>query len=85
MIGMFAVPLSAYGAGLVRHDTYLQQTALLTAEAVVDSEVLTQAMKATTRRLLPGTSLRTATSRTPGSATIPAPGMWRRAASPPAI
>jgi hypothetical protein len=54
VIGMFAVPLSAYGAGLARHDTYLQQTALLTAEAVVDSEVLTQVMKTTTRRLLPG-------------------------------
>jgi membrane-associated PAP2 superfamily phosphatase len=54
VIGMFAVPLSAYGAGLARHDDYLQQTALLTAEAVVDSEVLTQVTKATTRRLLPG-------------------------------
>jgi len=53
VIGMFAVPLSAYGAGLVRHDARLQQTALLTAEAVVDSEVLTQVTKATTRRLLP--------------------------------
>jgi hypothetical protein len=53
VIGMFAVPLSAYGAGLARHDAYLQQTALLTAEAVVDSEVLTQVMKTATRRLLP--------------------------------
>ena len=54
LIGMFVVPLSAYGAGLARHDAYLQQTALLTAEAVVNSEVLAQVMKATTRRLLPG-------------------------------
>jgi len=54
VIGMFAVPLSAYGAGLVRHDAYLQQTALLAAETAVNSEVLTQVMKTTTRRLLPG-------------------------------
>jgi hypothetical protein len=53
VIGMFAVPLSAYGVGLARHDGYLQQSAPLTAEAMVDSEMLTQVMKATTQRLLP--------------------------------
>jgi hypothetical protein len=51
--GMFAVTLSGYGAGLARHDSYMQQTALLAAEAVIDSEVLTQVMKGTDRRLLP--------------------------------
>jgi membrane-associated phospholipid phosphatase len=53
VIGMFAVPLTAYGVGLVGHDSYLQQTALLSGEAVVDSELLTQVLKGTTRRLLP--------------------------------
>jgi len=53
VIGMIAVPLTAYGVGLVRHDSYLQGTALLTGEAVIDSELLTQVLKATTRRLLP--------------------------------
>ena len=53
VIGMAAVPLSAYAVGLVRHDSYMEQTALLAGEAVVDSEVLTQVLKGTSRRLLP--------------------------------
>jgi len=53
VIGMFAVPLTAYGVGLARHDSYMAQTALLSGEAVIDSELLTQVLKGTTRRLLP--------------------------------
>jgi membrane-associated phospholipid phosphatase len=53
VIGMAAVPLSAYAVGLIRRDSYMQQTALLAGEAVVDSELLTQVLKGSTRRLLP--------------------------------
>jgi membrane-associated phospholipid phosphatase len=47
------VPLSAYGVGLARRDSYAQQTALLSGEAVADAQILTLVMKNVDRRLRP--------------------------------
>jgi PAP2 superfamily len=47
------VPLSLYVAGLIRHDTYAEHTALLAGEAVLDSEIVTTVMKDIDRRLRP--------------------------------
>jgi len=54
--GLFiaAVPISFYIAGLVGKDSYSSNTALLTGEAVVDSELVTIAMKDIARRMTPG-------------------------------
>jgi membrane-associated phospholipid phosphatase len=53
-IGMLVAPLSMYAAGLIRKDDKSKKTALLAAEAVADSEILTTAMKDIDRRLRPG-------------------------------
>src|SRR6202022_2846287 len=42
-----------YGIGLVRKDSYAQETALLSGEAVVDSGILVIVMKDVSRRLRP--------------------------------
>jgi membrane-associated phospholipid phosphatase len=52
-IGTIVAPVSLYAAGLIRKDSKMQHTALLAAEAVADSEVLTTVFKDTTRRVRP--------------------------------
>lgn len=52
-IGIAVVPSAMYGIGLLRHDTYAQETALFAGEAVVDSGVLAVVMKDVSRRLRP--------------------------------
>ncbi len=47
------VPAAIYGIGLVRKDSYAQETALLSGEAVVDSGILAIVMKDVSRRLRP--------------------------------
>jgi membrane-associated phospholipid phosphatase len=47
------VPVAIYSIGLIRKDSYAQQTALFSAEAVVDSGILDIAMKDVSRRLRP--------------------------------
>ena len=47
------VPLSLYGIGLLRKDSYAQNTALLAGEAVADSEILATVLKTADRRLRP--------------------------------
>ena len=48
-----AIPVTEYVAGLVRHDPYMQQTAVYTAEAVIDSEIVATALKEVTYRQRP--------------------------------
>jgi membrane-associated phospholipid phosphatase len=52
-IGMVVAPLSFYAVGLIRKDEKSKKTALLAAEAVVDAEILTTAMKDIDRRTRP--------------------------------
>jgi membrane-associated phospholipid phosphatase len=52
-LGIALVPSAMYGIGLVRKDSYAQQTALLAGEAAFDSGVLAIAMKDVSRRLRP--------------------------------
>ena len=49
-----AVPVTFYLAGLIDHDSYSANTALLAGEAVVDAELVTIAIKDIDRRLTPG-------------------------------
>lgn len=48
-----AIPATEYVAGLVRRDGYMQQTAVYTAEAVIDSEIVAAALKEATYRQRP--------------------------------
>jgi membrane-associated phospholipid phosphatase len=50
---ILAAPVSIYATGLIRKDSKLQQTALLSGEAVADSEILTTVFKAVDRRVRP--------------------------------
>ena len=52
-IGIAVVPSAMYGIGLLRRDTFAQETALFAGEAVVDSGVLAVVMKDVSRRLRP--------------------------------
>jgi len=54
--GLFiaAVPVTFYIAGLIDHDSYSSNTALLAGEAVLDAELVTIAIKDIGRRLTPG-------------------------------
>ena len=52
-IGMAAVPATFYAVALFRHKTYDQNTSLLAGEAVLDSEILAEVMKSTSRRVRP--------------------------------
>jgi membrane-associated phospholipid phosphatase len=52
--GMILFPTALYAIGLVQKDRYAQETYLLAAEAVFNSEILTSVMKDVTRRLNPG-------------------------------
>jgi membrane-associated phospholipid phosphatase len=49
----FGVPATVYVVGLLRHDSYTQQTAMLSAEAYVDSAIPHVVMKLVSRRLRP--------------------------------
>lgn len=51
--GMASVPSVLLAAGLARHDSKMWKTAVLAGEAVIDSEVVTAAMKDVDRRLFP--------------------------------
>lgn len=51
--GMAVVPLSSYAIGLVRRSRYAQQTAELSAEAVVDAEIPALVMRDVSRRIRP--------------------------------
>jgi len=53
-IGLIVAPVSWYAMGLIRKDEKSKRTALLAAEAVADSEILTTVMKDCDRRLRPG-------------------------------
>ena len=53
-IAMLVAPVSWYAAGLIRKDEKSKRTALLAAEAVANSEILTTVMKDIDRRLRPG-------------------------------
>lgn len=44
-LGTLIVPLSIYGAGLLRHDSKMQKTALLAGEAIANVEILATVMK----------------------------------------
>ena len=48
-----AAPIALYGVGLWRKDTKMQTTALLSGEAVADTEILAVALKAITQRVRP--------------------------------
>jgi membrane-associated phospholipid phosphatase len=51
--GMEVFPAVFYAIGLMRKDTYAQQTVLLAGEAVIDSEILTTVLKDIDRRYRP--------------------------------
>jgi membrane-associated phospholipid phosphatase len=51
--GVLAIPAAFYLTGLVRKDTYLKNTAVLAAEAVLDVEIPNLVLRNTTRRLRP--------------------------------
>ena len=53
VLGTIIVPVSLYGAGIVRKDTKMQHTALLAGEAVADAEIVTTALKDATKRVRP--------------------------------
>lgn len=52
-LAIAVVPASLYALGLVRKDSYAQQTSLLAGEAAVDSLILVTALKLSTQRLRP--------------------------------
>ena len=52
-LGMAAFPLGFYAAALLRKDSYDQQSVLLAGEAVIDSELVTTAVKDIDGRLRP--------------------------------
>lgn len=51
--GMWVVTIAILGIGLLRGDRYMRNTAFYIFEAVVDSEILTQALKGIDRRVRP--------------------------------
>jgi membrane-associated phospholipid phosphatase len=50
---IFAAPVVLFSAGLLRHDTKMTRTALLTAEAVADAEIVTEVLKPVVARSRP--------------------------------
>ena len=52
-IGTIVAPVTLYAAGLIRHDSKMQQTALLAGEAVADAEIVATIFKGATRRVRP--------------------------------
>lgn len=53
IVGMALVGVTTYGLGLARHDRYAQQTAQLTAEAILDAGIPALVARDVTRRLPP--------------------------------
>jgi membrane-associated phospholipid phosphatase len=53
VVGTILAPVSLYAAGLIRRDSKMQQTALLTGEAVADAEIVTTVFKDATKRVRP--------------------------------
>lgn len=53
LAGILAAPVSFYVAGILRKDSKMKDTALLAAEALGDSELVTTVIKDTTRRIRP--------------------------------
>ncbi len=54
VVGMAAVPTTAYLVGWVRRDSYSQQTAELTAEGLVDAGIPALVLRDISRRIPPG-------------------------------
>lgn len=52
-LGILLAPLSMYGIGLLTKNGYAENTALLSGEAVADSEIFEEALKLATRRARP--------------------------------
>lgn len=52
-LATFVVPVAIYGAGLVRHDRYEQNTALLAGEAALDAELVGFVLKDASHRVRP--------------------------------
>ena len=52
-LAIAAVPVSFYIAGLIHHDSYTSNTALLAGQAVFDAEIVTIAIKDIDRRMPP--------------------------------
>ncbi len=52
-LGILLAPVSMYGVGLLTHNSYAEKTALLSGEAVADSEILDEVLKLSTRRARP--------------------------------
>jgi membrane-associated phospholipid phosphatase len=52
---IFAAPAALYGAGLIRKDSKMSNTAMLAAEAVADSEIVVEALKPAVDRVRPST------------------------------
>jgi hypothetical protein len=50
---MAAIPISIYGVGLARHNSYMHQSVRLAAEAVLDAEIPSVITKDISRRLAP--------------------------------
>jgi len=50
---LFAFPVMIYGVGFFRHDSYMERTVELTAEAALDSTVVSLVMKDISRRVQP--------------------------------
>jgi len=53
VVGTIVAPVSLYAIGLFRKDSKMQKTALLAAEAVADSEIVTTVLKDATKRVRP--------------------------------
>ena len=53
VVGTIVAPVSLYAIGLIRRDSKMQKTALLAAEAVADSEIVTTVLKDATKRVRP--------------------------------
>src|SRR5580692_11280663 len=53
VVGTIVAPVSLYTIGLIRKDSKMQQTALLTGEAVADAEIVTTVFKDATKRVRP--------------------------------
>lgn len=53
ILGMALFPASVYALGLARHDSYMQKTLQLSAESVLDSEILDLVIRDVTRRVPP--------------------------------
>jgi hypothetical protein len=58
-LAMQILPAAFYAVGVARRDPYAQKTFILAGEAVLSSEILTSAMKDTSRRLNPGVAAKT--------------------------